>query len=111
MPATPAVLIASKFAENTQEDQYESPPGGKGTLIDKFIAMNNGAGSTTIAVNLPSDGTASLNDRFVLKSLAVGESYTFPELAGAFLAPGEAISTIAGAASSIAIRASGRELT
>jgi hypothetical protein len=45
------------------------------------------------------------------KSLAAGETYTFPELVGQVLAPSGFISTIASAATSINIRASGREIT
>ena len=42
---------------------------------------------------------------------AAGETYTFPEIVGHSLAPSGFISTIAGAATSISIRASGREVT
>jgi hypothetical protein len=37
--------------------------------------------------------------------------YTFPEIVGQVLLPGSFISTIAGTASAINIRASGREVT
>jgi len=47
----------------------------------------------------------------VSKSLAAGETYTFPEIVGFALAAGGFISTIAGAATSVMIRASGRSIT
>jgi hypothetical protein len=112
MPATATVLIAAKQAENAQTTQYTSPAGGKGTLIDKFTATNTSAGAVTLSVNLVSDGTPSDNDLIVkTKSLAAGATDTFPELVGQFLAPGSTISTIASAATSLTIRANGRELT
>jgi hypothetical protein len=45
------------------------------------------------------------------KTLQVSEVYTFPELVGQVLAFGDFISTIAGTASAINIRVSGREVT
>jgi len=45
------------------------------------------------------------------KTLAPAETYTFPEIVGQVLAPGGFISTIAGTATAINIRASGREVT
>jgi hypothetical protein len=43
--------------------------------------------------------------------LQAGETYTFPEIVGAALAAGDFISTIAGTATAINIRASGREIS
>lgn len=112
MPATNKVLISAKSAEAAQTSQYTSPPAGLGTLLDKFTATNTSGTTAAITVHLVSDGTASDDDMIVkAKSLAAGESYTFPELVGAFIAPGTVISTLASAAASITIRASGRELT
>lgn len=45
------------------------------------------------------------------KALASGEAYTFPEIVGHVLGPGDMLSTLASAAASITIRASGREVT
>ena len=45
------------------------------------------------------------------KALTAGECYTFPEIVGHVLGPGDVISTLASAATSITIRASGREVT
>jgi len=66
-----------------------------------------------LSVNLvTSAGSAGdLNLVVKTKSLAAGETYTFPEIVGQVLAPSGFISTIASAATSISIRASGREIT
>jgi hypothetical protein len=45
------------------------------------------------------------------KTLQPSETYTFPELVGHVLSPGGFISTLAGTASAINIRVSGREVT
>jgi hypothetical protein len=45
------------------------------------------------------------------KTLQPAEVYTFPELVGQVLSAGAFISTIAGTASAINIRASGREVS
>jgi hypothetical protein len=45
------------------------------------------------------------------RAIAPDETYTSPELVGQALEPGGFISTIASAATSLTIRASGREIT
>jgi hypothetical protein len=46
-----------------------------------------------------------------VKTLQPSEVYTFPEIVGQVLRAGDFISTIAGTATAINIRASGREVT
>lgn len=112
MPATPTLLIPPKQAESAQTTQYTSPAGGKGTLLDKFTATNTSAGAVTLSINLVSDGVPSDNDLIIkTRSIGAGLTESFPELVGSFLAPGSTISTIASTATSVTIRASGRELT
>lgn len=111
MTVTVKVLIPAKTAENSQTTQYTAT--GVTAIIDKFTATNYSATAATISVNLVNpSGTAGNSDLIVkTKSLQPTETYTFPELVGAALAPGGFISTIAGTASAINIRASGREVT
>jgi hypothetical protein len=98
------VLIPAKIAENTQVTQYTAS--GVTTIIDKFTAA-------TLSVNLVTalDGAGNQNLIVKTKSLQPSETYTFPEIVGAALAPGGFISTLASAASSINIRSSGREIS
>ena len=86
---------------------------GVTAIIDKFTATNYSATAATISVNLvTSGGTAGNNDLIVkTKTLQASETYTFPELVGHVLRPGGFISTLAGTASAINIRVSGREVT
>ena len=111
MTVTVKVLIPTKIAEATQTTQYTST--GATTIIDKFTATNYSAVPATISVNLVTTaGTAGdLNLITKTKTLAASEVYTFPEIVGQVLGVGDFISTIAGTATSINIRASGREVT
>jgi hypothetical protein len=111
MAVTVTVLIPAKTAEATQTTQYTST--GVTTIIDKFTATNYSAAAATISVNLITVADSAGNDNLTVKTktLQAGETYTFPEIVGQVLAPGGFISTIAGTASAVNIRASGRQVT
>lgn len=111
MSVTVKVLIPAKTAEAAQTTQYTAT--GVTTIIDKFTATNYSANAATISVNLVTSLDTAGNQNLIVKTktLQATESYTFPELVGHVLAPGGFISTIAGTASAINIRASGREVT
>jgi len=111
MTVTVKVLIPAKQAENTQTTQYTAT--NCKTIIDKFTATNTTAGNVTISVNLVTSGVLAGVTNLIVdaRSLAPDETYTFPELVGQALEPNGFISTIASAAISLTIRASGREIT
>jgi hypothetical protein len=111
MTVTVRVLIPAKIAENTQTTQYTA--NNVTTIIDKFTATNYSATAATISVNLVTAAGSASNDNLIVKTktLQPSETYTFPELVGAALSSGAFISTIAGTASAINIRANGREIT
>ena len=111
MTVTVKVLIPAKTAENSQTTQYNAT--GVTAIIDKFTATNYSASAATISVNLVTAADTAGNQNLIVKtkSLQAGETYTFPEIVGQVLAPSGFISTIAGTASAINIRASGREVT
>jgi len=111
MAVTVTVLIPAKTAEATQTTQYTST--GVTTIIDKFTATNYSAAAAMISVNLVTAAGSAGNDNLIVKTktLQAGETYTFPEIVGQILAPSGFISTIAGTASAINIRASGRQVT
>lgn len=108
---TVKVLIPAKIAENTQTTQYTAT--GVTTIIDKFTATNYNTTAATISVNLVTSADTAGNQNLITKTktLQPAETYTFPELVGQVLMAGGFISTIAGTASSINIRASGREVS
>jgi hypothetical protein len=105
------VLIPAKIAENTQVTQYTAT--NVSAIIDKFTATNYSASAATLSVNLVTQFDSSGNQNLIIKAktLLPSETYTFPELVGHVLQPGGFISTIAGTASAINIRSSGREVS
>jgi hypothetical protein len=104
-------LIPSKQAENAQTTQYTAV--NCKTIIDKFTATNTSASNVTLSVNLVTSGGSAGASNLVTdsRSIAPDETYTFPEIVGQVLESGAFISTIASAATSLTIRASGREIT
>ena len=111
MTVTVKVLIPAKIAEATQVTQYTAT--GVTTIIDKFTATNYSASAATISVNLVTAADTAGNQNLITKTktLQPTEVYTFPELVGQVLMASGFISTIAGTATSINIRASGREVS
>ena len=111
MTVTVKVLVPAKIVENTQVTQYTAT--GVTTIIDKFTATNYSGSAATISVNLVTvTGSAgNLNLITKTKTLQPAEVYTYPELVGQVLGAGDFISTIAGTATSINMRVSGREVT
>lgn len=111
MTATVKNIIPRKQAENVDTAQYTA--NGCKTIIDKFTVTNTTAAPVAFSANLVPSGGATGADNLVLdaKSIAAHETYTCPELVGQTLEPGGFISTLAGAATSLTISASGREIT
>ena len=105
------VLIPAKQAENSQTTQYTAV--SCKAIIDKFTITNTSAGNLTISVNLVTNGGSPSAANLIMdtRAIAPDETYTCPELVGQALEPGGYISTIASAATSLTIRASGREIT
>ena len=111
MSVSVKTLIDAKQAENAQTTQYTAV--NCKTISDKFTATNTSANNVTLSVNLVvSGGSPGVSNLIVdARTVAPDETYTFPELVGQVLEPGDFISTLAGAATSLTIRASGREIT
>jgi hypothetical protein len=111
MTVSVKVLVPAKTVENVQTTQYTAT--GVTAIIDKFTATNFTATAATISVNLVTAAGSSGNSNLITKTktLQASEVYTFPELVGQVLGIGDFISTIAGTASAINMRVSGREVT
>ena len=108
MAVTATVLIPAKIAENVQTPQYIAA--NVTAIIDKFTATNFSNNAATISVHLITDGSVADNSNLISKTkrLQPSEVYTFPEIVGQILLANSVISTVAGTASAINIRASGR---
>ena len=111
MTVTVKVLVPAKIVESTQTTQYTA--NGVTTIIDKFTATNYSATAATISVNLVTTSGSAGNANLITKTktLQPAEVYTFPELVGQVLNAGDFISTIAGTATAINMRVSGREVS
>jgi len=111
MTVSVKVLVPAKTVENVQTTQYTAT--GVAAIIDKFTATNFTATAATISVNLVTVSGSAGNSNLITKTktLQASEVYTFPELVGQVLGIGDFISTIAGTASAINMRVSGREVT
>jgi len=108
---TVKVLIPAKTAENSQTTQYTAA--NVTTIIDKFTATNFSVAAATLSVNLITEADTAGNQNLITKTktLQPNEVYTFPELVGQVLSSSGFISTIAGTATAINIRCSGREIS
>lgn len=111
MTVTVKVLVPAETVEATQTTQYTAT--GVTTIIDKFTATNYSTSAATVSVNLVTVSGSAGNVNLITKTktLQASEVYTFPELVGQVLNPGDFISTIADTASAINMRVSGREVT
>lgn len=111
MTVTVKNIIPRKQAENSQTTQYTAT--NCKTIIDKCTVTNTTAGAVAFSVNLVASGGSASGANLVLytKSIAAGETYLCPEVVGQTLESGGFISTLAGAATSLTISASGREIT
>lgn len=112
MAVTAKPLFEALQAAAAETTQYTAPAGTR-TIIDKFTGTNTTASAATLTVKLiASGGVAGAGNTIVsAKTIQPGETYTFPELVGHVLAAGDFISTLAGTAAAITIRASGREVS
>ena len=111
MTVTVKNIIPRKQAEAVQTGQYTAL--NCKTIIDKFTVTNTSAANVLFSVNLIPELGAAGDSNLVLKNRAIApnETYTCPELVGQTLEVNGFISTLAGAATSLTISASGREIT
>ena len=112
MAVTAKPLFEALQASAAETTQYTAPTGTR-TIIDKFTGTNTTAVAATLTVKLVASGGAASATNTVVsaKTLAAGETYTFPEVVGHVLSAGDFLSTLAGTAAAVTIRASGREVT
>jgi hypothetical protein len=111
MTVTVKVLIPAKQAENAQTTQYTAT--NVKAIIDKFTVTNTSSNNVTFSCNLVTvTGSAATSNLIIdARTIVPDETYTCPELVGQALDVGGFISTIAGAGTSLTIRASGREIS
>ena len=111
MAVTVKKLIASQQVANSTTTYYTAT--NVKTIIDKFTVCNPTAGAATITVYLVDSGGSAGDSETIIsaKSVGAGETYTFPEIVGHTLNASDFIQCIASAATTLTLRASGREIT
>lgn len=111
MTVTAKNIIPRKQAEAVQTSQYTAT--NCRTIIDKFTVTNTSANNVTFSCNLIASGGSAGDSNLIIdtKTIAAGETYLCPELIGQTLEINGFVSTLAGAATSLTISASGREIT
>jgi hypothetical protein len=105
------VLVPPKQLENSQTSQYTAT--NVKAIIDKATVTNTSASNVTLSVNLVTvSGSAGASNLIMdNRTIVPDETYLCPELIGQVLEAGGFISTIAGAATSLTMRVSGREVS
>ena len=111
MTVTSKALIPAKQVENAQTTQYTAV--NVTTYVDKFSVTNTSGANVTFSANVVTSAGAAATSNLIIqtRTIAPKETYACPELVGQVLQPGDFISTIASAATSLTMRASGREIT
>jgi hypothetical protein len=111
MTVTARVLVPAKQLENAQTAQYTAT--NVRTIIDKATITNTSASNVTVSVNLVTVSTSAASSNLIIdnRTIVPDETYLCPELVGQVLEAGGFISTIAGAATSLTMRVSGREIS
>lgn len=111
MAVTPKALVASQQLTNANATYYTAT--NVRTIIDKMTLCNTTAGAVTATIDLvDSGGTAGVSERVIsARSIAAGETYTCPEVAGHILNSGDTLQGLASANTSLTIRVSGREVS
>jgi hypothetical protein len=111
MAVTLKVLVPPKQLENAQTTQYTAT--NVRAIIDKATITNTSANNVTVSVNLVTvSGSAGVSNLIIdTRTIVPDETYLCPELVGQVLEAGGFISTIAGTASTLTMRVSGREVS
>lgn len=110
MSVTAKPLYTAQYLGATDTTLYTAGAGVR-TILDKVTAYNSDTGALLVAFNLvPNGGAVGASNKVVSKSLAAGETYTFPEVVGHVLEAGGVLSGIAASASKVVVRVSGREV-
>lgn len=108
MAVNATCLVEAAYSANTETTIYTAT--SRRTIIDKATCFSAAGGTFTFKI-VPSAGAAGAGNAIVTKTLAAGETYTCPEMVGQILSPGDFISELASAASTVVRRFSGREIT
>jgi hypothetical protein len=105
------VLVTPLQMQTSQTTQYTAS--SVRAIIDKATVTNTDTLPRSFSVNIVNNGGSAANSNQIIENRTVhpDETYTCPELVGQVLEPGQFISTVASAVSSLTLRVSGREIS
>lgn len=111
MTVTAKPFVDAKYAESTETTQYTAT--NVRAIVDKCTVTNVTGSAAVITVRIvPSGGSAGANNAISYqKSVSAGATEVFPEIVGQIMKAGDFISTLAGTASALVLRISGREIS
>lgn len=111
MAVTSKVLSEVYNVENAATPITYYSADGVTAVIDKFVARNHTTSPATLTiaigdvnVGFPAEST------IIEKTLAAGESYSFPEMVGQVIPPDGSLGMMSSTLNSINVRVSGREI-
>jgi hypothetical protein len=111
MTVTAKALVEGQIIPNADTTVYTAPAFTT-TIIDKLTSANYDSVSRVISVSIVASGGSIGNAYYIAKrTLAAYETYTWPEVVGQILNPGDFVSAIASNATGVNLRMSGREIT
>lgn len=104
---TPAQLVAPQLLGAADASVY-SPPTNTAAQISRAVFTNTTSSAVTITAGITPGGALGASTTMIsARTLAPGEAYVSPELAGAVIPPGSQIHVFASAAASVTFTASG----
>jgi hypothetical protein len=110
MSVTSKPLYTAQYLGATDTTLYTAGAGVR-TILDKVTAYNSDVLALLVSFNLvPNGGAVGAANMVVSKSIAAGDTYTFPEVVGHVIEAGGSLSGIAASASKVVVRVSGREV-
>ena len=111
MTTTIKALVESKYLEAAETTQYVSQDCK--TTMDKATITNVTASNAVVSISVVASGSAAgiANRVTYLKSIAPKVTYSVAELIPHVLESGDFVSTLAGTASALVFRMSGRQFT
>jgi hypothetical protein len=111
MAVTAKALVEGQIIPNADTTVYTAPAFTT-TIIDKLTCANYDSVSRVIAISIVASGGSVGNAYYIAKrTLASFETYTWPEVVGQILNPGDFVSAIASNNTGVNLRMSGREIT
>lgn len=110
MAITPKCLVEPVVLTTVNLTYYTASKGV--TIIDKMTVLNMSANYQTLIVYLIPSGVSPSGNHIIIKNLIIApsETYDLTKVSGHVLNTGDSIQALAGAASVLSFRVSGREV-